>query len=53
MNVVMGIVGMATLISIAVVFSSNRRAINIRTVTGAFLIQLGIGAFVLFTPSPA
>lgn len=50
MNVVMGIVGMATLISIAVVFSSNRRAINIRTVTGAFLIQLGIGAFVLFTP---
>ena len=50
MNVVMGIVGMATLISIAVIFSSNRRAINIRTVTGAFLIQLGIGAFVLFTP---
>lgn len=50
MNVVMGIVGMATLISIAVIFSSNRRAINIRTVSGAFLIQLGIGAFVLFTP---
>ncbi len=50
MNVVMGIVGMATLISIAVIFSSNRRAINIRTVMGAFLIQLGIGAFVLFTP---
>lgn len=46
----MGIVGMATLISIAVIFSSNRRAINIRTVSGAFLIQLGIGAFVLFTP---
>lgn len=44
-----GPVGMATLIVIAVAFSSNRRAINLRTVVGAFLIQLGLGAFVLFT----
>lgn len=48
---VMGLVGMATLIGIAVLFSSNRRAISIRTVAGAFLIQLGIGATVLFTDS--
>jgi concentrative nucleoside transporter, CNT family len=45
----MGLVGMATLLAIAVIFSSNRRAINLRTVIGAFLIQLGIGAYVLFT----
>jgi concentrative nucleoside transporter, CNT family len=48
-NLVMGLVGMATLLAIAVIFSSNRRAINLRTVIGAFLIQLGIGAYVLFT----
>jgi CNT family concentrative nucleoside transporter len=47
----MGLVGMATLVAIAVIFSSNRKAINFRTVGGAFLIQLGIGAFVLFTES--
>jgi CNT family concentrative nucleoside transporter len=45
----MGLVGMATLIVIAIIFSSNRKAINLRTVGGAFLIQWGIGAFVLFT----
>ncbi|XZE21096.1 NupC/NupG family nucleoside CNT transporter [Pirellulaceae bacterium SH449] len=50
MKIVMGIVGMAVLMAIAVAFSSNRRAINVRTVLGAFLIQLGLGAFVLFTP---
>jgi concentrative nucleoside transporter, CNT family len=48
-NVVMGLVGMATLIAIAIIFSRNRKAINLRTVGGAFLIQWGIGAFVLFT----
>lgn len=47
----MGLVGMATLIALAVIFSSNRQAINLRTVGGAFLIQVGIGAFVLFTES--
>ena len=34
---------------IAVVFSANRRAIRLRTVIGAFLVQAGLGAFVLFT----
>ena len=50
MKIVMGIVGMAVLIAIAVALSSNRKAISVRTVAGAFLIQLGLGAFVLFTP---
>jgi hypothetical protein len=35
MNLIMGLVGMATLILIAVLFSSNRKAIKIRTVGGA------------------
>ncbi|CCV63047.1 putative Na+ dependent nucleosidetransporter-family protein [Yersinia enterocolitica (type O:2) str. YE3094/96] len=41
---------MAVLILIAVLLSSNFRAINIRTVVGAFIIQVGIGALVLYVP---
>ncbi|NIH21325.1 NupC/NupG family nucleoside CNT transporter [Providencia heimbachae] len=51
MQLIMSIVGMAVLIAIAVLFSSNRRAIRLRTVGGAFLIQLIIGAFVLYVPA--
>ncbi|MBN6361369.1 NupC/NupG family nucleoside CNT transporter [Providencia huaxiensis] len=47
----MSIIGMAVLIAIAILFSSNRRAIKLRTVGGAFLIQLAIGAFVLYVPA--
>ncbi|MFM5357540.1 NupC/NupG family nucleoside CNT transporter [Aeromonas veronii] len=50
MNLFMGLVGMATLVLIAVLFSSNRKAINVRTVVGAFAIQAGLGAFVLYVP---
>lgn len=46
----MSLVGMAVLILIAVLLSSNFRAINIRTVAGAFIIQVGIGALVLYVP---
>ncbi|MBR9797036.1 NupC/NupG family nucleoside CNT transporter [Cobetia sp. AM6] len=49
MNPLMSLVGMASLILIAVALSSNRRAIRLRTVGGAFAIQLAIGAFVLYT----
>ena len=38
----MSLVGMAVLILIAVLLSSNFRAINIRTVVGAFIIQVGM-----------
>jgi CNT family concentrative nucleoside transporter len=41
---------MAVLLGIAVLASPNRRAIRLRTVLGAFLMQLTLGAFVLFTP---
>ncbi|MGM0938960.1 MAG: NupC/NupG family nucleoside CNT transporter [Pseudomonadota bacterium] len=47
----MSLVGMAVLIAIAVLFSSNRRAIKLRTVGGAFIIQVVIGAFVLYVPA--
>ena len=51
MQLILSIVGMAVLIAIAVLFSSNRRAIRLRTVGGAFLIQVAIGAFVLYSPA--
>ncbi|MCP4323374.1 MAG: NupC/NupG family nucleoside CNT transporter [Alteromonadales bacterium] len=50
MHVVMGLVGIISLILIAVIFSSNRKAINLRTVGGAFAIQAAIAAFVILTP---
>ncbi len=46
----MSLVGMAVLILIAVLLSCNYRAINIRTVVGAFIIQIVIGALVLYVP---
>ncbi|MBE2895940.1 NupC/NupG family nucleoside CNT transporter [Pasteurellaceae bacterium HPA106] len=50
MNSLMSIIGIVVLIAIAVIFSNNRRAINLRTVIGAFLIQFCIGALVLYVP---
>lgn len=41
---------MVVLVAIAVLLSTNRRAINIRTVAGAFLIQVALGALVLYVP---
>ena len=45
----MSIFGMAALLGLAVLLSKDRRAINLRTVGGAFAIQLLFGAFVLYT----
>ena len=39
MSLFMSLVGMVVLIAIAVLLSDNRKAINIRTVGGAFAIQ--------------
>lgn len=41
---------MVVLLAIAVAFSNNRKAINFRTVGGAFAIQFALGAFVLYVP---
>lgn len=50
MQLLMSLVGMAALIFIAVLFSSDRRAIKLRTVVGAFIIQVLIGVLVLYVP---
>ena len=39
------------LLAIALLFSSNRRAINLRTVLGAFTIQASVAAFILYVPA--
>ena len=53
MHILMGLAGMAVLLSVAVLFSSNRKAINLRTVGGALLLQALVPAFVLLTDSGA
>ncbi len=46
----MSFIGVAVLISLAVVLSSNRQAIKLKTVAGAFLLQAALGAFALYVP---
>ncbi|MGR5066867.1 MULTISPECIES: NupC/NupG family nucleoside CNT transporter [Vibrio] len=50
MSLFMSLVGMVVLLAIAFAFSNNRKAINLRTVGGAFAIQFALGAFVLYVP---
>ena len=50
MSLFMSLVGMVVLLAIAFAFSNNRKAINLRTVGGAFAIQFILGAFVLYVP---
>ncbi|WP_118178459.1 NupC/NupG family nucleoside CNT transporter [Paraburkholderia phosphatilytica] len=44
------LIGIAVLLLIAFIFSTNRREIRLRTVVPALLVQIGIGAFMLFVP---
>lgn len=50
MEIVMGLVGIISLLLIAFVFSRDKKSINYRTVGGAFAIQAIIPAIVVFTP---
>ncbi|WP_342608123.1 NupC/NupG family nucleoside CNT transporter [Vibrio tritonius] len=50
MSLFMSLVGMIALIAFAVLLSDNRKAINLRTVGFAFVIQFIIGGFVLYVP---
>ncbi|HAS6348018.1 TPA: NupC/NupG family nucleoside CNT transporter [Vibrio vulnificus] len=50
MSLFMSLIGMAVLLGIALLLSDNRKAINLRTVAGAFAIQFIIGGFVLYVP---
>ena len=45
-----GLVGVAALIGIAVLLSTNRKAINLRIVGSAFALQFAVAAFVLRFP---
>lgn len=51
MQLLMGVVGMVSLILLGVLLSNNRRAIRVRTVAGAFAVQVCLGAFVLYVPA--
>ena len=46
----MSFLGILVLLALGYAFSKNRKAINWRTVGGAFAIQFGLAAFVLGTP---
>ena len=50
MQILMSLVGIAALLALAFLLSDNRKAINLRTVGGAFAIQAGLGALVLYVP---
>lgn len=50
-GIIMSLVGMVSLLAIAFLLSNNRKAINLRTVGGAFALQFCIGAFILYVPA--
>ena len=52
-QVLIGLVGVVVLLSIAFLFSSNKKAINPRTIFGALGLQILIPAFVVYTSSGA
>jgi len=47
---IMSLVGIVALLAIAYLLSDNKQAIRLRTVGGAFVIQAGLGALVLYVP---
>ena len=49
-NIVWGLAGMLGLLVIAVLFSTNRKAIRPRVVLAALALQIGFGVLVLFVP---
>lgn len=50
MGTLTSVLGIVVLLAIGFLLSNNRRAINLRSVFGAFFIQAGIGALVLYVP---
>lgn len=50
MAVLNALLGMVVLLGIAYLLSSHRRHIRLRTVLGAFLLQVGMGVFILYVP---
>ena len=50
MGILGSVLGIVVLLVIAVLFSNNRKAINLRTVLGALAIQIGFAALILYVP---
>lgn len=50
MSTLNSLLGIIVLLAIAFVLSSNKKAINYRTVFGALGLQIGLGALVLYVP---
>jgi CNT family concentrative nucleoside transporter len=50
MQFLMGVAGIAVILALAFLLSSNRRAIRLRVVAAAFALQAGIAVLVLYTP---
>lgn len=51
MQIAKSLLGMALILLIAVLFSSNRKAIRLRVVGAAFALQAGFAALVLYVPA--
>jgi CNT family concentrative nucleoside transporter len=49
-RILMSLAGMALILALAVLLSSNRRAIRLRVVGAAFALQAGIAVLVIYTP---
>jgi concentrative nucleoside transporter, CNT family len=50
MQILMSLGGMALIVAIALVLSTNRKAIRLRVVLSAFALQAGLAALVLYVP---
>lgn len=50
MQILMSLVGILVILGLAFALSSNRKAINYRTVAGAFAIQFFLAVFILYIP---
>ncbi|WP_032093838.1 NupC/NupG family nucleoside CNT transporter [Necropsobacter rosorum] len=50
MSILNSLFGIFILLLIAFLLSGNKKAINFRTVFGAFALQIGIGALILYVP---
>ncbi len=51
MQTLIGLVGIVVILAIAVLLSTNRRAINLRIVGAAFALQVTLAALVLYVPA--
>ncbi|MDE0880791.1 MAG: NupC/NupG family nucleoside CNT transporter, partial [Sphingomonas bacterium] len=50
-RILIGIAGIAVILALALLLSTNRRAIRLRVVGAAFALQVGIAVLVLYVPA--